>query len=144
MADYLQYDDNYLYDYTQNDPDTDLYYDEEAYLQHLIRNEHERMASEFSVVNECIFPTFSQGFQSVWVLLVLCLVLRCLSLLKIHAKLLHIASAITGVIALWYFYGQSTRYVILLAFVGYVCMAIRYTRKGAFLSLLCTAYILSW
>ena len=145
MADYHQHDDGYLYDYQQNDPDTGLYYDdEETYLQHLIQQEHERMASEFSVVNECIIPTLSQGFHSLWVLFVLCLALRCVSLLRINSKLLHIASAIAGFVVLWHFYEQLTTYVVLLAIIGYICMTTRYTRRGAFLSAVCTAYMLSW
>ena len=145
MDDYYQYEDSYTDDYVQNHPDRELYYDEEgAYLQHLMQKEYEKMASEFSVINECVLPTFSQGFQSVWMLLVLCLVLRCLSLLRINAKLLHISSAVTGFIALWHFYEQLTSYVILLAIIGYICMTNRYTRKGTVLSAVCTAYLLSW
>ena len=145
MGDHYQEEDSYLYDYAQDYPDSDMYYDEEeAYLQHLIQKEHERMASQFSLVNECLMPTFSQGVQSVWLLLVLCLAIRCLSLLKINAKLLHIASAITGVIAVWHFYEHLSGYVILLAVMGYLCMANKHSGSGAFLSAVCVAYMLSW
>lgn len=144
MDDYYQYGDSYTGDYVQNHQDGELYYDEEeAYLQHLMHKEYEKMANEFSVINECVLPTFSQGFQSVWMLLVLCLVLRCLSLLRINAKLLHICSAVTGFIALWHFYEQLTSYVIFLTIIGYICMANKFTRRGAFLSAVCTAYLLS-
>lgn len=146
MASYYHQDgETQFNDLSDGYPESDMYYeDDEAYLQELAQKEYERMASEFSVFNNCVLPSLTQGIESVWVLLVLCLAIRCLSLLKVNTKLLHVASAVAGAIALWHFYEQLAGYVILLVVIGYISMTNSYSGKGAFLSAISVAYMLSW
>ena len=125
--------------------DSEAYYDDEnELLQQLMQQEHQRIASEYSVWNECMWPTLSQGLQSLWLLLVLCLVLRLLSLLRLNQKLLHFFSFVFGFIALWHFYEQSTGYVMLLAIGGHICLSTNQTGRGGFLAFFSFVFMLSW
>ncbi|XP_065058224.1 protein-serine O-palmitoleoyltransferase porcupine-like [Rhopilema esculentum] len=124
--------------------DSEAYYDDEnELLQQLMQQEHHRIASEFSVWNECLWPTLSQGLQSLWLLLVLCLVLRLLWLLRLNQKLLHFFSFVFGFIALWHFYEQSTGYVMLLAMAGHICLSTNQTGRGGFLAFFSVVFMLS-
>lgn len=117
---------------------------DEGYLEQLIQEEHLRMANEYSIMNECVRPTLIQGIESIWVLLALCLVLRCLSLLRLNQKLLHVASAVGGFVALWHFYERSSGYVVVLCVIGYICLSNDFCAQGGFLSLVCIIFMLSW
>ena len=117
---------------------------DEGYLEQLIQQEHLRMANEYSIVNECVRPTLTQGIESIWVLIALCLALRCLAFLKLNEKLLHMMSAVAGFIALWHFYEHSSGYVFLLCVIGYLCLSSDFCAQGGFLSLVCIIFMLSW
>ena len=133
-----------LWDQTGNDDQALDELSDQTFLEQLMLEEHQRMQDEYSVTKECVIPTLSQAIESVWLLLLLCLALRCLALLKPNHKLLHLASAAFGFAVLWHFYGDSSGYIVLLCVTGYVCLANKYTSSGRYISLICVAFLLGW
>ena len=122
-------------------------YDPEV-LQRLMEEEqyrlYEQMKADYSVYNDCIKPAASQGLQSIWFLLLMCLLLRILSLLKPPPQIINIASAVCGCLVLWHFYEQSMIHILLPCAVGFVLLKFKATCKGSILSLISVAYLLSW
>lgn len=150
---YFQDDEGYILSHSHDSATPNMYFDEEESnwmnnqdenVRQLIEKEYERMASEHSIVNDCILPTITQGIQSVWILILLCLAIRCLSLTKINAKILNFVSATAGLIALWHFYENLSVYVVILAIVGYICIAMKRRINGTFLSAVSVIYMLFW
>eukprot|EP00794_Sanderia_malayensis_P007254 gene7254-8062_t len=117
-------------------------FSEEQILEQLMFQEQQRIQNEYSVLRDCCSPTLLQGLESVWLLLVLCLLLRCISLAKVSPKVIHFLSALSGIGGLWHFYGNASGYVVLLCVIGYLCFSHSITGSGAFLSFVCVGILL--
>lgn len=101
------------------------------------------MQESYSVYDECILPVLEQGWESIWLLLVYCLVLRLLCLMKAPKYIIHIISFILGCLSLWKFYGALLIYVIGPVFVALLLSFVR-RFPGLILAIFSGLYMLAW
>ena len=122
-----------------------MYQNPERFKQYINQLEahYAEMQNNYSIYNECVLPVLQQSIESVWVLLLFCLLLRILCSSSVSKTIIHIISTILGCLCLWKFYGQSMVYVCfpaLLFIILYKSLKI----PGLMLTLLSGCSMLIW
>ena len=105
--------------------------------------QYEEMQQNYSVYQECVVPIVTQSFGIMWYILFFCLVIRVVACIKTPRSLLHLASAIFGIICLWKFYEEALTFVLLPSVLSLV-LQIRKLPRGLCISLMSITYIIAW
>jgi len=90
----------------------DFYANHPELLESMMK-EYEDMQRNYSVYNECVVPVLTQSYDSMSHIIILCLLLRFVSLLKVPSQIINAVSAVFGIYVLWQFYEKSIAYVLL-------------------------------
>ena len=106
--------------------------------------QYEEMQQNYSVYRECVVPIVTQSFGIMWYILFFCIVIRVVGCIKAPRNLLHLASAIFGIICLWKFYEEAMTFVLLPTIVLTLALQIRKLSRGLCLSLMSITYLIAW
>ena len=122
-----------------------MYQNPELFQQYMtqLENYYKEMEADYSVYNECLVPVVQQSVESVWLLLLYCLILHLLSVVKTPKPVLHIASFIFGCLSLWKFYNELFIHIIVpVCIIAILCRFFRF--PGLFLAVCSGIYMLAW
>lgn len=108
-----------------------------------IQLQYNELQQNYSVYNECVVPVATQGWESIWQLLLFCLILRVLYLVKLPRCLLNICSVLLGCLSLWKFYDQSMIYVLVPTLVLLSYIKLRNLNNGLVVSFIVAVYLLA-
>ncbi|XP_023213517.1 protein-serine O-palmitoleoyltransferase porcupine-like [Centruroides sculpturatus] len=131
------YEDSYPYDDVEDNYD-------QVYLEEMDANYfQDNIEITYSIQNiweDCLHPTLNDGFNSSFRLLMCCLLLKFIkSLNYLPSSVIHLTSAGTGLYCLYYFFEELIIYVIILAIIGYLTLAIVHITLRRYCGYVCFA-----
>ena len=92
----------------------------------------------------CMLPTLYQGIQITLPVLFTALLLRLIVLWgRFHEVTLNTLATVLGLFILWWFYGSSVMYFIILCVLVYALLMVS-SQKGVTVSAVSVIFILSW
>uniref|UniRef100_A0A8D2JL87 Protein-serine O-palmitoleoyltransferase porcupine n=1 Tax=Varanus komodoensis TaxID=61221 RepID=A0A8D2JL87_VARKO len=96
------------------------------------------------LLSGCVLPTAQQGFEQVWMLLLLCLVCRLLWRLALPSYAKHLSTVASGFYALYHFFQLQMVWVVLLSLLCYLVLFLcrHSTQRGVLLSITILIYLL--
>ena len=126
------------------DFENSLYYDDFDPNFEEMYSEPDRLSTFFYNFKSCVVPTTVQTAETVGPLLLMCLVLRVVSVLRLPTLLLHFVSLVAGVAALVMFTNTSAIYPITMCVLAYPVLFIRSGNKGRVMAVGCVVFLLTW
>ena len=120
------------------DPELVQYYLHQQQL-HL----YQAMQQNYSVYHECVLPVASQAWESTWMLLAFCLLLRLASVARCRPIFIKMLSLGMGLASLWKYFGRSSVYVLAPILVSVDMARTRQSLSGYKMAVISTGYLLA-
>ena len=92
----------------------------------------------------CVGPTTSQTVNLVGPLLAMCFIFRIIALMRLPKLLVHFVSFICGTAALFLFVKENTAYPLVMCFLGYPVLFLKYKKRGMVMGLTCVTFLIVW
>ena len=127
------------------DEDLIEYYDDPDELA--LYKEYEEMSKYgrfFYMFKSCVGPTTFQTVDLVGPLIVMCLILRVISLLKLPRLLVHFVSFVCGIGALLLFVKKNMVYPLTMCALGYPILFVKNGKRGMVMALTSVTFLIVW